>query len=185
MEKSEYQHNYYLKNKEKKRQYDKEYRLKTKERRIQQQKEYLEANKEVITEYKKRWYQENKPKLYDKIKERKLTDIKYRLERNIRSLIYMSIKRKGYSKNSKTFEILGCTYEEFKLHLESKFESWMTWDNYGLYNGEPNYGWDIDHKIPSSSSNDIKELYELNNYLNLQPLCSYVNRVVKKDKIVE
>lgn len=29
----------------------------------------------------------------------------------------------------------------------------MNWDNYGLYNGELNYGWDIDHIIPLSSIN--------------------------------
>jgi hypothetical protein len=29
----------------------------------------------------------------------------------------------------------------------------MIWDNYGLYNGTPEYGWDIDHIIPFISNN--------------------------------
>jgi hypothetical protein len=56
----------------------------------------------------------------------------------------------------------------------------MTWDNYGLYNGELNYGWDIDHIKPVSSAKTISELIGLNHYTNLQPLCSKVNRDIKK-----
>lgn len=57
----------------------------------------------------------------------------------------------------------------------------MTWDNYGLYNGEPNYGWDIDHIIPTTTAFSEEELLKLNHYTNLQPLCSYINRVIKRD----
>lgn len=59
----------------------------------------------------------------------------------------------------------------------------MSWENYGKYNGELNYGWDIDHIIPLSSANDESELIKLNHYSNLQPLCSYINRYIKSDKI--
>lgn len=59
----------------------------------------------------------------------------------------------------------------------------MTWDNHGKYNGELNYGWDIDHIIPTSSANTEEELIKLNHYTNLQPLCSYVNRYVKKNNL--
>ena len=56
----------------------------------------------------------------------------------------------------------------------------MTWENRGLYNGEFNYGWDIDHIIPTSSANTIEEIYRLNHYSNLKPLCSKVNRDINK-----
>ena len=72
--------------------------------------------------------------------------------------------------------------EDVKKYLESKFEPWMNWENYGLYNGELNYGWDIDHIIPISSTKTEEEVYRLNYYTNLQPLCSYTNRYIKKDK---
>jgi hypothetical protein len=58
----------------------------------------------------------------------------------------------------------------------------MTWDNYGLYNGELNYGWDIDHIIPLSSGKTEDDLINLNHYTNLQPLCSKINRDIKKNK---
>ena len=89
----------------------------------------------------------------------------------------------GYNKNTRTYKILGCTYEEFKLHIESKFEEWMNWDNYGKYNGEERYGWDLDHIIPLSSATTEEDIIRLNHYSNIQPLCSYVNRVVKRNKI--
>ena len=59
----------------------------------------------------------------------------------------------------------------------------MTWENYGLYNGELNYGWDIDHIIPQSYGNTEEEIIKLNHYTNLQPLCSKVNRDIKRNLI--
>lgn len=78
---------------------------------------------------------------------------------------------------------LGCTLEELKIHIESKFEHWMNWENYGKYNGELNFGWDIDHIIPLSQSKNEDEFFNLCHYTNLQPLCSKVNRDIKKNKI--
>ena len=78
---------------------------------------------------------------------------------------------------------LGCSFEEFKIYLESKFEDWMNWENYGLYNGELNYGWDIDHIIPSSTAKTENDIYHLSHYSNLQPLCGKTNRDIKKNKI--
>ena len=59
----------------------------------------------------------------------------------------------------------------------------MTWENRGLYNGELNYGWDIDHIIPISSGNTEEEIIKLNHYSNLQPLCSKINRDIKRDRL--
>ena len=53
----------------------------------------------------------------------------------------------------------------------------------GLYNGELNYGWDIDHIVPSSTSQSENDCLLLNHYTNLQPLCSKVNRDLKINKI--
>jgi len=59
----------------------------------------------------------------------------------------------------------------------------MNWDNHGLYNGKFNYGWDIDHIIPISSGKTEEDIFRLNHYTNLQPLCSKVNRDIKKDRL--
>jgi hypothetical protein len=93
------------------------------------------------------------------------------------------LKSKGYKKSLKTIEILGCSFDELKIYLESKFEDWMTWENKGLYDGEFNYGWDIDHIIPLSSAQTEEDVIKLNHFTNLQPLCSKVNRDIKKNKL--
>lgn len=59
----------------------------------------------------------------------------------------------------------------------------MTWNNYGLYNGTEKYGWDIDHVIPLSSALNENELLKLNHFSNLKPLCSKVNRDIKRANI--
>ena len=83
----------------------------------------------------------------------------------------------------KFLDALGCSLDEFKIHIESRFEHWMNWNNYGKYNGELNHGWDIDHILPISSAKTESEFYELCHYINLQPLCSKINRDIKKNKI--
>lgn len=108
----------------------------------------------------------------------------YKLKQNLRGRIRRALKRKfATNTETRTEEILGCKIEYFKEYLESKFEPWMTWENYGLYNGELNYGWDIDHVTPLSSANTIEDIYELNHYKNLQPLCSKVNRDIKSNSL--
>jgi hypothetical protein len=170
---------YYENNKEKK----KEYYEDRKEFILEKRKEYYENNKEKAKEY----YENNKECINKRslnyVKERKKRDPLYKLTRNIGCLITISLKNGGYSKNTKTAKILGCSYEDFKAHLESQFEPWMSWKNHGKYNKEFNYGWDLDHIIPISSAKNEDEAYRLNHYTNFQPLCSKLNRDIKKDKI--
>jgi len=97
-------------------------------------------------------------------------------------LIQLSLKSKGYTKDSKTFEILGCDVIKFKEYLESKFDHWMTWDNKGLYNGSFDYGWDLDHIIPLKTALTKEDVIKLNHYTNFQPLCGKLNREIKNGK---
>ena len=144
-------------------------------------KEWRLNNKDKVKEQSHKWYLENKERRReprrDYAKIRRKNDPLFALKSRTSSLIRTSIIRK----KSKTIEILGCSFEEFKSYIESKFESWMTWENRGLYNGEFNYGWDIDHIIPVSSAKTEEEIIKLNHYTNFQPLCSKVNRDIKKN----
>ena len=154
---------------------------------------YNEINKEKIKLTEKR-YRNNNPnfKEYKRNyfpnykKKRKEYDPLFRLTENIRTSIHNSLLRKGFSKNSNTKNILGCSFEEFMIYLESKFESWMNWDNQGNPKDgvlEYNKSWDIDHIIPSSTANNIEDIIKLNHYTNFQPLCSKMNREIKRNKI--
>jgi hypothetical protein len=129
------------------------------------------------------YIQKNKHKKTNYINLKRKNDSLFRLRSVMGAMISKSLKRNGFTKKMKSHEFLGCQFNEFKSYIESQFESWMSWDNYGLYNGELNYGWDIDHIIPLSSAKTEEEILRLNHYTNLRPLCSYTNRYVKRNKI--
>jgi len=116
-------------------------------------------------------------------KEKRKNDPLYKFKKNFTNKLRKSLKSWG-GKNTRTISILGLSIYDFRIYLETHFKSWMSWDNYGKYKKDTfNYGWDIDHIIPTSTAKTIEELYKLNHYTNLKPLCSKVNRDIKKDKI--
>jgi hypothetical protein len=147
--------------------YMKEYMINYRLENSEKIKEYKDKNKEYLKEYNKEYW--NK-----RLKE----DDLFRLKSILRKRIGCLLKNKSKS----TEEIIGCSFEEFKNYLESKFEDWMNWENYGLYSGEYKFGWDIDHIKPLSSAKNEEEIYELFFFKNLQPLCSRENRYDKRDK---
>jgi len=168
---------------EERKEYYRKYREANKEKIAESKRKYREANRETLNNKSKVYYENNKEhyKNYREENKDKIKEVQqeyYQKNKDERKII----KQKGYVKTDKTIDILGCTYNEFIKYLETKFEPWMSWDNYGLYNGTPNYGWDIDHIIPTSSATTEDELLKLNHYTNLQPLCSHINRNIKKDK---
>jgi hypothetical protein len=85
------------------------------------------------------------------------------------------LKLKNIKKINSTFEIVGCSPLELKKHLEKLFKPGMSWENKGM--------WHIDHIIPLSSAKNEKELFELCNYKNLQPLWSLEN-LKKSNKLL-
>jgi len=179
--------NYKENNKEKIKLIKKEYSDKNTEKMIQYRKNHYHNNKEYYKEENKKYREINKEKLKDKRriyeKERRKDDFLFKSKKNIKCLIRNSFKIRGYNNQSRIYEILGCSYDEFKIHIESQFEPWMNWNNHGLYNGELNYGWDIDHIIPLSSAKTEEDVIKLNHYTNLQPLCSKVNRFIKRNSL--
>lgn len=129
---------------------------------------------------KQKYKVNNKEKLKENDKRRRknkmINDPVYKAKIYARNLIRKSISRMGYSKKSKTYEILGCSYLEFKEHLESNFSEGMNWDNREL--------WHIDHVIPISFAENEEEIILLNNYKNLKPMWS-IDNILKSDIIVE
>lgn len=178
---SDYNTNYIKENKEFRKEYLKEYNKKFKEKNgISRHGKYWKDNKDSIRTRRKA-NRENENKLRNaRRKHRRKTDHLFRLTETVRRQVNKSFKKTGYTKNSKTQKILGCSTDEYKLFLENQFESWMNWENRGLYNGNENYGWDIDHIIPLHKAETEEELVALLHYSNTQPLCSYINRDVKR-----
>jgi len=195
---SNYKKNWYKQNKERilkerKEQYysdhevskeaKRDYYIVQKEKILKENKNWREVNKEQIKKRKKIYNQKTKSQRNTHNKERKKTEPLFKLKSNLRISILSSFKNKGFNKNSRTALILGCSFEEFKKYIESKFESWMSWDNHGKYNGNLNFGWDIDHIIPLCTAKNEEEIFKLNHYTNLQPLCSKFNREIKGGRL--
>jgi hypothetical protein len=153
--------------------------------------EYRIKSNERNKKYRKNKADDPEFKLRQKEKRRenhlkRMEDPLYKLKISFSRRLNRFLKREGCVKsNNKAYYLdkLGCSFEELKTHLESKFEDWMTWENYGKYNGELDHGWDLDHIIPLSNAKTENEIYNLSHYSNLQPLCSRVNRDIKKNKI--
>ena len=197
--KIEYGKKYVEENRDKIKAYKREYSLNNKESIREYHSSKYQSNKDFFLKTAKDNYKKNRDKkiAYQKeyafnnkesrnlySKNRKKYDNLFRISCSVKNMIYNSLKRKGYSKRSNTYLILGCTYEFLMGYIEGKFEEWMTWENYGLYNGELNYGWDIDHIIPLSSALSEEDVIKLNHYSNLQPLCAKINRDIKRDKLL-
>ena len=176
----EYRKEYYQNNVDKIKDSNKKYN----ENNVNKRKEYYNNNAEKLKTKRKEYYYNNKEKTFltnnAYRNKRKQSDPLFKLSGNLRTMIGSAIKKNRYKKLSKTELILGCSFEHLKQYLESNFEHWMSWDNYGLYNGQLNYGWDIDHIVPLSSALNENDILKLNHYSNLKPLCSYNNRYIKK-----
>lgn len=100
------------------------------------------------------------------------TDILYNLKHGLSSSLNQYLRS---TKSKKTLDILGCTIEEFKNHIESQFLPWMNWSNRGRNTTDYNTTWQLDHIIPMSTAETEEEVYLLNHWSNFQPLCSKVN----------
>ena len=166
-------------NKEKRSEYHKEYKKKYYQDNKDGISQYYQDNKERINEYDKKYKEDNKEKINERQKEyfkkRKLNDPLFKFKCNLRSLICISIRGKGYKKNSKTFNILGCEYSFFMKYMEAQFKDGMTWENHGE--------WHIDHITPMYAAQTEEETLELNHYTNLQPLWAAEN-LFKSNKII-
>lgn len=137
-------------------------------------KNYYDENKEIIKSKRKAYYDSNKDKVRKSEskyrKRRRLKDPIFKLRTNVRNHVFQFLRDR---KVNKSIQYLGCTAEQLKEYLESKFKPGMTWDNYGKQ------GWHIDHIFPLSKANllDEQQKIKLLHYTNLQPLWAHENQI--------
>ena|ERR1700677_1147837 len=115
------------------------------------------------------WKHLNRNKINDQVRNRMKNDILFRLRKNLSTRLSEFLK--GKSRNSSIVDMIGCSLEELKYHIESQFLPEMTWENYGLGFGK----WNIDHVYPLSLAKTQEELYKLNHHSNLRPMWSQDN----------
>ena len=106
------------------------------------------------------------------------TDPTFRLKFLLRARLKMALREQNARKNTKTFDLVGCSIKELKNRRETQFQEGMAWNNYGE--------WHIDHIRPCSSFDllKIEEQKKCFHYTNLQPLWAKDN-LRKGDKYSE
>jgi len=165
---------------------DRLYRAENKKKISDKAKEHYQANAERYKAKRRQAYQADPQKFIDASREykrkRKQTDPTFRLRERISNAIYCVLFRDAHTgKRSSTWEHLPYTPEQLREHLESQFEDWMTWDNYGSH-------WHIDHIYPQSKL--PHDSMEHPNFLlcwsldNLRPL-EKIENLKKSNKILD
>jgi hypothetical protein len=111
-------------------------------------------------------------------KERKARDHQYATGLRVRTRICMALKNKRVKKSLRTVELIGCSYEFLRNHIESQFRDGMCWNK--------KHSFHIDHIRPLSSFDltDQEQLKAACHWSNLQPLYPEEN-IKKGSKVIE
>jgi hypothetical protein len=194
--KSEYDKKYRLINKSKLTERKKEYQKQNREHKNAYLREYMKKYREINRAerlekyaeynkiYQKAYREKNKKAIVKKQSEynskKYIQDLNYNLMCKLRARIKTGIKKVGGVKSQKTYDLLGCSYSEFKMYFQSKFTKGMTWEKF--MNSEIH----IDHIIPCSKFDLTNEAEQkiCFHYTNLQPLWALDN-LKKGNKIIE
>jgi len=126
----------------------------------------VECWKEYLRNRAKKGYHNNHIEILKRIKRKFKTNPELYLKHKIRIVVRGQLKKNKADKFGRTFEMVGCSPNKLKKHLENKFKYGMSWDNYG------HDGWVVDHIRPCCSFDLTKEAEQRKcfNYRNLQPL---------------
>jgi hypothetical protein len=145
-----------------------------KEKILAKRKVYYQANKERINAYKKAYREANKEKIAayreatrdsknSRVRSKYTSDIPYKLFQLVKNASKRVLRR--IATKQEAIDLLGCTFEEYKDYLESKFQPGMTWENH------KKDGWHIDHILPLNESEvSQEEKLKRLHYTNTQPL---------------
>lgn len=176
----------------------KRYYINNREKVINSVKAYYRLNLKCRKIYYKNYYRVNcskvlnRNKLYrknNKLLILRLQRINYKNNPSTRIRKILSSKiRRSLNSEKKCSILLHLPYSiyELKNHLESQFEYWMNWNNYGVYrldiwkdNDPSTWTWHIDHIIPHSTfkytSMEDEEFKQCWSLKNLRPYSSKQN----------
>ena len=89
------------------------------------------------------------------------------LKSRVNRRIHHTLKGTG---TAPSFDMLGCTVQDFKDHITAQLHDGMTWDNYGPASTTQRH-WNIDHITPLKyGAPTLEEMVERLHYTNTQPM---------------
>lgn len=167
---------YRQENTEKTREYSKNYDKNNRDKINERRRKHYKTNSKEILDKRNKYRKSEERKEYKRNyrKERYDNDSLYVLTDNVRSRTLTAFRQHGYTKKSKTTQLLGCEWKTLKQHIESQFTDGMSWENRD--------NWHIDHIIPLASATTEEELIKLCHHKNLQPLWAEDN-ISKSDSM--
>ncbi len=130
---------------------------------------WARKNKERVKASRERWAKKNPDFKRKWIANKRRTDVGFRILCSLRHTLWRTRSTKKRSRSCE--KMLGCSLEDFRIYLESKFEVGMTWGNYGKY------GWHIDHIVPCALFDLTREEHRKRcfHFSNLQPMFAIEN----------
>lgn len=135
-------------------------------------------NCELKKEYSRNYFRKNKEKINKRSliyrKEILSKDSIFILKTRIGTSIRRVLRLNNIQKTFLTKDILGCSLEHLRYHIESLFQNGMSWENMNE--------WQIDHIVPTSIAKTKEEIILLNHYTNLRPLWNLEN-ILKSNSI--
>ncbi len=140
-------------------------------------------NKEIINRLNRKSKEKNREnnnkREVARVKLKKEKDPIYKMKLAIRNCISQSFKRnsKNFKKDSKSEQILGCSFEFFIEYILSLSPKGTKLEDF------KKFGYHLDHKIPISIANTEEEIIKLNHYTNFQPLW-WRDNLSKSNKII-
>lgn len=166
---------YYKNNRKARLQYSKTRWGTDKERIKEIQKRYYQTHKKKISDRQRRYYEKHRIRFIKlAIKneaKRYKNSLQFRIASNLRRRFRLALKDQNTTKELPVVNLIGCSVEYFKLHLEKQFKVGMSWSNYGFS------GWHMDHIQPCVSFDvtNTEEQKKCFHYTNMQPLWSRDN----------
>ena len=144
--------------------YNKRYGKNNPRERGDYQREYRRVNAKAYKESQAKWRKSNQSYSAEYKKQRRKEDSVFVITEKLRHRLYKVTR--GVNKSASTLELLGCSLEKLKSHIESQFTDGMSWSKMGLY------GIHIDHIRPCASFDlsDPEQQRQCFHYTNLQPL---------------
>ena len=108
---------------------------------------YLDI-RDQITEYHTKYKKENRIKIRFREKNRRASDLNFKLACNLKSRTNRAFKSQNVRKTNKTFDWLRCPLSFYQRWINHQLYGEMTIENYGSV-------WQFDHCLPIASFNPL------------------------------
>lgn len=123
--------------------------------------EHYHRNKKRCNALHREWRKRNP----DYVSRRCKLDLNFRIRTRLRERLCKAVR---HGRCGRASQFLGCSIPDFKIYLESRFDSGMSWENYG----QGRHCWQIDHIVPCAIFDLTKPEHQRRcfHFSNMQPM---------------